>query len=305
MEISKKSIQKLGKRIRDEIEEPTDRESLIKYRNYFREPLVKINADLSGFINNLNMNYVLAGRLKRIKSIVRKLRRPSSHNMDLSRMGDIAGTRVILNDISDQDKLVKKIQENFETEKIIDRRDGDTNYRAVHILIKNKESIIIELQVRTILQQLWADESETYGEQAKQEKFIDMKTRQIEIYLKDLSQEIKKRESAKNAHSISLKGSVIYHKKLPFGRKYENLRKSFDNASSNVVDDNLFHILTFQLQEQELINHDTYELNEEEKAISEFNRINSTLDEDRYDIVFINTNMGKEALKVTHPRFFI
>ena len=78
---------------------------------------------------------------------------------------------------------MKKIQENFETEKIIDRRDGDTNYRAVHILIKNKESIIIELQVRTILQQLWADESETYGEQAKQEKFIDMKTRQIEIYL--------------------------------------------------------------------------------------------------------------------------
>ncbi len=305
MEISKKSIQKLGERFRDDAEEVTDLDALTNYRNLFRKPLVALNADLSTFLNDLNLNYVLAGRLKRIKSIIRKLRRPNSYNMDLSRMGDIAGTRVILNDIIDQNSLVKKIQENFKTEKKIDRRDGDTNYRAVHILIKNKDDIVIELQVRTILQQLWADESEAYGEQAKQEKFLDMRTRQIEIYLKNLSQEIKKREMDVNLKAIALSADVIYNKKLPFDYKYKILKKSFDNVSSNKINESLFHILVFQIQTQELINHDTYAMHEEEEAIFEFNRINSILDEEKYDVVFINTNMGKEALKVTHPRFFI
>ncbi len=305
MNYSKKSIQKLGKRLRDGIEDSTDLEILKNYRNFFRAPLVELNADISAFVNNLNLNYVLAGRLKRIKSIIRKLRRPNSHNMDLSRMGDIAGTRIILGSITDQNYLIKKIQRNFEIEKIIDRRDGETNYRAVHVLIKNKQNIIIELQIRTILQQLWADESETYGEQAKQEKFVDMRTRQIEIYLKNLSHEVKQRELEINTNKITTDKDFIYKKKLPFEFKYKILLKSFDNVSSVKTHNNLFHILVFDTQTQELINHNIHSLNREERAVSEFNRINSNLNENRYDIVFINTNMGKEALKVTHPRFFI
>ena len=38
----------------------------------------------------------IAGKLKRTSSSIRKLQRPQNKGMDLTRMSDIAGTRVIL-----------------------------------------------------------------------------------------------------------------------------------------------------------------------------------------------------------------
>jgi ppGpp synthetase/RelA/SpoT-type nucleotidyltranferase len=304
MEFSKKSIQKLGKRIRDGEESIHDQELLINYRNKFKEPLVNLNNEIGDLVHSLKIKFVLAGRLKRIKSIKRKLRRPNSQSMDLSRMGDIAGTRIILDNLEDQNIVISKLKSFFQIEKINDKRNDLSNYRAVHLLIKNKDNIVMELQIRTLLQQLWADESETYGEQVKQGKF-NMKKRKIENYLKNLSDQVMSRETMSQPNIKLSDDDIIMEKKLPFDKKFKFIQDSFSQINTADEKESLFHIIVFDTSTQELINHDIYTMLRKDYAISEFNRINSILDDIKYDIVFINTNMGGKALKVTHPRFFI
>ena len=125
---------------------------------------------LNQYLIKNDNNFILSGRLKRNKSIIRKLIREP--NMDLSRMSDIAGLRIIVKDIESQLQLSSVVESSMDTEKINNYVDTKNNYRAIHILGKydNKP---IEIQVRTLLQQLWAVESESYGEKVKENTMIN------------------------------------------------------------------------------------------------------------------------------------
>lgn len=94
---------------------------------------------------------------KSTTSITEKLRRES---IRLSQIQDIAGCRIIVADIASQETVVKSLSELFEDAAVIDRRKQPSHgYRAVHIVVRYKEKLI-EIQVRTELQQLWAEFSE-------------------------------------------------------------------------------------------------------------------------------------------------
>jgi hypothetical protein len=98
------------------------------------------------------------GRLaKSTRSIVEKLRRES---IRLSQMQDIAGCRVVVLHVMQQDQFVASLKNDFPGAFVIDRRDKPSyGYRAVHIIaeISGKP---IEIQVRSSLQHLWAELSE-------------------------------------------------------------------------------------------------------------------------------------------------
>ena len=98
------------------------------------------------------------GRLaKSTLSIVEKLRRES---LRLSQMQDIAGCRVVVGNVVEQERFVASLINDFPEASVIDRRDNPSyGYRAVHIIaeISGKP---IEIQVRTSLQHLWAEVSE-------------------------------------------------------------------------------------------------------------------------------------------------
>jgi len=98
------------------------------------------------------------GRLaKSTRSIVEKLHRES---IRLSQMQDIAGCRVVVMDVVQQEQFVASLKTDFPGASVIDRRNNPSyGYRAVHIIaeISGKP---IEIQVRTSLQHLWAELSE-------------------------------------------------------------------------------------------------------------------------------------------------
>ena len=98
------------------------------------------------------------GRLaKSTLSIVEKLRRES---IRLSQMQDIAGCRVVVADVVQQELFVTSLRTIFPGASVIDRRDKPSyGYRAVHIIaeIAGKP---VEIQVRTAVQHLWAELSE-------------------------------------------------------------------------------------------------------------------------------------------------
>lgn len=131
-------------------------------------------ATLRDKLKRLNYsNYLIAQRLKRVDSIVKKLKR--FPNMKLSTMQDIAGLRAILKNV----KEVRELEANYrdsnfrhilkDSKDYIDNPDN-SGYRGVHLIYeyineKNPEAtgLKIELQIRTKLQHTWATAVETMG----------------------------------------------------------------------------------------------------------------------------------------------
>jgi putative GTP pyrophosphokinase len=75
-------------------------------------------------------------------------------------MQDIAGCRLIVQDLATQDEVVERLKELFDKLTIDDRRERPSHgYRAVHVIV-NYSGKLIEIQIRTSLQDGWAQFSE-------------------------------------------------------------------------------------------------------------------------------------------------
>lgn len=127
----------------------------------------------------LDRKATIARRLKRIPSILAKLERFPS--MELGRMQDIGGLRIILPTMKDVEKLhtdylqsakskTKHFQHTISTAKDYINNPKDDGYRSLHQVFKycNKHHpelnvLSIELQIRTQLQHSWATAVETLG----------------------------------------------------------------------------------------------------------------------------------------------
>lgn len=99
-------------------------------------------------------------RAKTTQTIIEKLRR--EHGMSLARMRDLAGIRIVgAITFAQQDALAAEIARRFPADprepKLIDRRaDPSHGYRAVHVEV-TLDGVSIEVQVRTLMQHIWAD----------------------------------------------------------------------------------------------------------------------------------------------------
>ena len=73
---------------------------------------------------------------------------------------DIAGCRVVVLDIQEQDRVVAALCTLFPAASVMDRRANPSyGYRAVHV-IAQVSGKLVEIQIRTSLQHLWAEFSE-------------------------------------------------------------------------------------------------------------------------------------------------
>jgi ppGpp synthetase/RelA/SpoT-type nucleotidyltranferase len=90
-------------------------------------------------------------------SLVEKLHRES---IRLVQVQDIAGCRIVVADVGEQERVVASLRGIFPQASVIDRRTAPSyGYRAVHIVAKISGKLV-EIQVRTLLQHLWAEVSE-------------------------------------------------------------------------------------------------------------------------------------------------
>jgi len=105
-----------------------------------------------------SLNLEPTGRpAKSTGAIVEKLQRET---IRLSQMQDIAGCRVVVRDVLEQDRVVADLVSALPRATVADRRAAPSyGYRAVHIIVEVRGRLV-EIQVRTALQHTWAELSE-------------------------------------------------------------------------------------------------------------------------------------------------
>jgi ppGpp synthetase/RelA/SpoT-type nucleotidyltranferase len=171
--ISKSQMQRLGKRIAPEgTVAPADlallRIVFDHYQSAMQEMHGKVEPVVDQFGRSQNLNLVVTSRLKNTETIREKIRRMSTN---FARMEDVAGLRIVGTDglmtLYDQDELCQRIVRAVGQDALInyvDRRtDPRAGYRAVHLIVECAD-VPVEIQVRTALQDAWAQLYEKCGD---------------------------------------------------------------------------------------------------------------------------------------------
>jgi len=299
--LSGAAIKSLGKRFRDGNYGEEDVALLEDYRATFDEVLLTVSARLNRALTTAGVSFVIAGRSKRIRSIIRKLARPEYHAMDLSRMADVVGLRVLVHDSHDQETALAAIGGACPGARLIDYRDGVRPYRAAHVIVREDEGFrSVEIQVRTLPQQLWANESESFGEEAK----AGGGDPDIQAYLIELSPlcvMLDREIPRSDADGVS----PYFKGRLPLGLRLPVLQTLFVRAAARpgAEPPNESYIIVYDSETNQCYQQHKYTLGERQEALSDYRRLTRSLDENRYETLILNSN-SDAAIQVTHPRFF-
>ena len=189
---------------------PGARDTLNSYRKFRLNCIQKSLSMLkeSGLPNRT----LVSARLKRLKSIYRKMRR-NPKSVAINEMDDIIGFRVVCESLVSAVDLGKRFEANLKArlKNYLETEHGlGLGYRAVHGIVRFKQPlqgkyvrVRFEIQIRTWYQHLWACWCESHGEQAK-EGFSstdhDDDTRKLIMALNSCSQEIRNWEESHREH---------------------------------------------------------------------------------------------------------
>lgn len=147
--------------------------SLTYWRSIHGQVLEDFEEEILALATDVDEKAIIAKRLKRTPSIVRKLRR--LNHIQLNSMQDIAGLRIIVSSMYKVKKLVKILKSNKFSYELKIEDDYITNpkasgYRSFHLIFKNNDTenkeldgLLIEVQVRTLVQHAWATAVEIMG----------------------------------------------------------------------------------------------------------------------------------------------
>lgn len=176
-EYTKGQINKAGEKIISKNISEEEREECLKVIDNFRTahafPMNTFAINLKHQVEYIE-SAIVVQRLKRLDTILYKLER--FPEMKLSRMQDLGGCRVVVPKIEDVYSVVKNIRSSrirhIETnyKDYIAIPNPKTGYRGYHLIYKynsdkneDYNGLLIELQIRTELQHLWATAVETVG----------------------------------------------------------------------------------------------------------------------------------------------
>jgi len=169
--LSKSAVRKAGSVMRRQAEGKASQEEVEQalavvsaFRASFAGPLEAASGELATLLETHQIQGEVSQRLKRMPTILEKITSRES-KLDLSRMQDIGGCRVVLssNEISELRRLEACVRERW-AEAV--RRTSDyvgrpraSGYRAVHVVVEQDQRLI-EIQLRTQRMHQWAQRVE-------------------------------------------------------------------------------------------------------------------------------------------------
>jgi GTP pyrophosphokinase len=194
--MSRSKTDQLGKSIRRGPLDDDQLRALDQYRRSFGSAYDEVI-----HAARLEFGLLPSGRpAKSTKSIVDKLRRES---IRLSQMQDIAGCRVVVDDLAAQDAVVGQFTARFSTTVVSDRRaEPSHGYRAVHLIVEMDDKLV-EVQVRTELQHLWAELSEKLSDIIDPEVKYGGGPDDVRKILSSMSTLVASHEELESSHLVS------------------------------------------------------------------------------------------------------
>jgi ppGpp synthetase/RelA/SpoT-type nucleotidyltranferase len=181
LEYSMREVRRVGDMLKGDVVWSDDRAEELKdvfrvannWRDSHAYPMAKLRSEMVGKLRSNQLEGLTAARLKRMRSIRKKLRNISAN---LNQIQDLGGCRAILSSIAEVRALVQayrgdnRHELHREDDYIANPKVG--GYRCHHIVLKfrgldEERSIFdgrrIEIQVRTRLQHSWATAVEAVG----------------------------------------------------------------------------------------------------------------------------------------------
>jgi putative GTP pyrophosphokinase len=146
---------------------------LDNWRSCHGYPINTFQATLRKKLRSVDADAIVAQRLKRLPSIISKLRRFDS--MQLARMQDIGGLRAVLSNLAQVRLLEENYRESHFSHELVASKDyiaepKQSGYRSIHLIYRYRNprasdynGLLLELQLRTRLQHAWATAVETMG----------------------------------------------------------------------------------------------------------------------------------------------
>lgn len=148
-------------------------DALTYWRTLHGFPVNEFQQILRKKLLNINKNALVVQRIKRSPSTIAKLKRIP--NMQLARMQDIGGVRVIVDNVKELRLLESVLKSSNFIHELKNTKDYLLNpktsgYRSIHLVYKyrnpdktDSDGVNIEVQIRTKLQHTWATAVETLG----------------------------------------------------------------------------------------------------------------------------------------------
>jgi len=305
-------------------------EVLDNWRAVHSYPMHIFKNRLKRVSEKLDKETICVQRLKRIPSIIKKLQRGYYGNkptMKLSQMQDIAGCRAVMPDVLLAKRLYKEgyIKGDLKHKKV-NEKDYITNpkedgYRSIHLIYRYKSDkkgkkeyngLLIEVQIRSKLQHLWATAIETvdfFTRQAiksneGQKEWMDFFKLVSSAFAsmedcpcvpntpndkRELFSQIKKKESELNVIKVMngwTKAIRIFDREIKKKSKWQ------------------FYLLELNIL-QENLNISAYTRNQEQIAIEDYSKAEKrNKGKKEYDVVLVGADTSSD-LKKAYPNYFV
>jgi ppGpp synthetase/RelA/SpoT-type nucleotidyltranferase len=300
---------------------------LSNWRSSHSFPLHIFAVRLKRLSKKIDGDALVTRRLKRVPSILKKLRRPQTDRMKMSRMQDIGGCRSVIADIDKVHALVKLhkksrgIKHKLSNEKDYISNPKPDGYRSYHLVYKyfsDKNAIydglLIEIQIRTNLQHYWATAVETVDHFTGQAIKSNEGEQEWKDFFRLVSSAFASMESTPavpetptntqylrdEIQKLAKKLDVV--KKMNEWAKIHKFIESYERDSKIQVG---FYLLNLNLDTKEL-KISAFENRQEEYANSEYTKLEERMliNKENRDIVLVSAETTRE-LRRAYPNYFL
>lgn len=302
---------------------------LDNWRAVHAYPMHVFKQRLKRVSEKLDANALSVQRLKRAPSILKKLKRGYYGNkptMKLSQMQDISGCRVVMSNVELAKKLYKEsyIRGDLKHKKV-NEKDYISNpkpdgYRSIHLIYRynsDKEGkkdfnrLLVEVQIRSKLQHLWATAVETVDFFTRQAIKSNEGEREWAEFFRLVSSFFAGLENCPIIEGTPKEKEILYseikrmEKELQVVTKMKHWTKSIKLFES-VRGRKDMHFFLLELDTtQEKLNISSYPKSKEQKAILDYSdaeKKNSGRKD--YDVVLVGADTTND-LKKAYPNYFV
>lgn len=315
---SKKQINNAGKIISDTSLTFGDRKQVLCIINNWRASHAYPLQIITNNLRKNNTNAIVVQRLKRLDSIIGKLER--FPDMDLYRMEDLGGCRVIVDSIKDVYSTVEKYKNSRIRHQLIRKRDyiqnpKESGYRSYHMVYKfhsdtketYNQNMRLEIQFRTQLQHMWATALETMGVYTKTALKASMGNKDVLRFFVLVSSVFAKMENTPicpntiDDYNLLIKEIKEIDNRLNIISRLSALSVTIKYTNEKYSKGKCYYLLQLNYNKK-LLRVNKFSTNQIELATTVYDKIEA-LNDPNMDAVLVSAT-SLDTLKAAYPNYF-